>query len=245
MTFRSYAYDEMFDFKLGELPVNLHAYLGDQLTRARVILNSRNNEEIRYGLESLDWMLSTGGELLLKDIMSSSAEEQFISRPLAMRRMRPDIDLSDQSAFLNATWAEYFALLTLLNVVEWLYLFHHPDADLLPGGSATADDSIMARDYAVEAMEAVAYAECLFEEKSRRALAAGKGGKIKAKKYNDLKAKVIELYREYLTHHSNREAAKRIYRMMQSDVDEVLTADEPEKRLEIWIGKYKRTNSSR
>lgn len=239
LMFKSYDYDEEFDFKRGTLPTSMHFHLGDQLERAREILAGRSNEQIAYGLESLDWLLKQGSEMLLMDFFASDKEAQFMSRPKALKRMQPDIDLSQQRSFPEATWPEYFALLALLYVVEWLYVCKCPGVDRLPSSARTSEVPPM--DYAVEAMDAVAYAECLSEGAKGRSARARKVRKFRAKKFDDLKAEVIAEYEAHHTHRSDAEAAKRIYKKLKEKVDKTLRTQDPEKQLAKWIGDHRRS----
>lgn len=247
MIFKAFDYDENFDFKKGELPQSLQYPLGDQLGRVREVLAKRSNEQIAYGLESLDWLLRKGSERLLMEAMKAEGGS-FLSRPKALRHMQAHVDLSDQSSFSEATWAEYFALLALLYVVEWLYIYKNPNVDRLPGAEPSSEPLNPPVEYAVESMDAVSYAECLSSQlehdlvKEAARSHGSKGGLVRAEKFNVLKTKVLALYDEKYTTISNRQAAMKIWNSdhLSDDDKKTLTSDEPEKRLEIWIGKHKK-----
>jgi hypothetical protein len=86
--FHLYALDEDFDLIDGPLPDSLEFKFGDQLDRARTVLKGRSLNQIRFGLESLDWMLRKGGDMLMKEALKSSTEKGvFIDRVKALHAL--------------------------------------------------------------------------------------------------------------------------------------------------------------
>jgi len=245
-----------FDYLLDELPDDLLYRMGDQLERTRKILKSRTRMEIEYGIESLSWMLQEGSKLLFNDSIEAlkTKDMYFTNRVKALRLLQTNIDLSNQENFPNATWADYFALLSLISIVEsYYYINQNLEADdtrigkLITEGRKISVNNLII-DYAIESMDAISHAEGLLSsyqiESQASSIAAKemgkKGLKIKAQRFNDIKQKVLALYLDRYNRRSNRDAAKRIYTDLQNEIDYVSSSDEPEKLIEKWIGQYKR-----
>ncbi len=242
-----YLYDENFDFLNGKIPGIIETAFGDQMDRAREILKNRNLAEIHYGLDSLDWMLKKGSELLIKHSSRVANEKGHcvVSRVKALILLSEEIDISNQTQFPNATWADYFAILTLAYVGEVLHSGNT--------GVQNLDDFVFKGqypymlDWPIECMEAICTAECykkienLTPNKNEVMAKRGKrGGAIRAEKFNQLNIKIIKLYIEkHQNSPSNRAAATRIYEELKDDVNATLTTGDPEERIAKWIGNYK------
>lgn len=262
-----YAYDSDFDLLEGHIPTDIRFDFGDQIRRARQILSGRTRAELDYALSSLDWMLDKGSERLLPEALASirksgHSDSETLSRTKALKMLVDDIDISDQSHFPNATWADYFAALALAFVGEFLC-----DNNFRPAlnGSSSVVPTLNAHverphglfrtDHALEAMEAVCYAEQLRHEAALRAEWArdaapdsqimaerGRlGGKMRASKFDELKTQVLSLYESQHSSRSNRNAAMLVAQELGDEIREVLTADDPVKTLEKWIGAYKKS----
>jgi len=143
-------------------------------------------------------------------------------------------------------------------VAEALFAHENPDPDLPPDLAKLVPHAremqIRAQaDAALEAMDAIGHAERFFalnhiHRKTQQASTerSRKAARIRVKPFNDLRQRVIEIYLDNYTRRSNREAASHIWDKKLTDVEKtVLTADDPKKRLEIWIGQHKRTQSSK
>jgi len=243
----TYVRDEQFDLLTDELPDHLLFLLGDQMRRARDVLTSRNHAEISYAIESLDWMLREGGKHLFKETMAAlkTQDDAFIDRVKALRALMKNIELDDQPSFPNATWAEYFAVLTLVYVAEAL----QPENW---GHASQSDEPYSIKpDWAIEAMDAVGFAErlqseaLLIQQNSESLKGLGsKGGKIRAAKFNALRNKVISIYLEKHQNRSNREAAKRIVSELSKGDLSALSTGEPNLTFERWIGQHKRQQNN-
>lgn len=255
MHFKLEKYNEDFDLIHGELPKSLVFYFGDQLNRARNILKQRNPDEIRYAIESLDWMLQKGSELLFAYIEDAFKTKNmvFTSRVLALKLFKDGIDLDNQESFPNATWSEYFAILTIAYIVEMLYIKNRePIKDTTDLGkymAETREDRIKSViiEKAIESMDAVSHAEGLLAYEdllshsiTETARKMGKTGQaIKARKYDDIKRKIISRYLGHYTDISNRKAAMCIYIDLKDEINQVLKSEDPENQIEKWIGQYK------
>lgn len=244
--FYLYARDEKFDLINGTLSGTHHFLFGDQMERAQAVFEGRTNEQAAYAIESLDWMLREGSLHLFKQTMEvlNTKEHHFISRVKALRAFMPHFEIADQSQLPNASWADYFAALTLAYVTEALYAADKPAYDGEPIEEHMND---IDWESALEAMDAACCAEQLLSEtklKNRQprtsAESGSLGGKIRASKYSNIKNKVFKLYEnKYHTRPSNRDAAKRILNDLSDDDLSVLRTDDKLKRIEKWIKEYK------
>lgn len=191
------------------------------------------------------------------------------SRPgissVMLKALMPEYDITEQDDFLNATWAEYFAVLTIAYYIELSFLLNPPP---LPSNSPISDafnktierlGGNTHKRWAVESMEAVCYAEHLqqmaelekqFALKEKTQISAfvkergSKGGKVRDAKYKPIKAKVLALYANEYKSRTNRGAAKLIYEKLKTEIDAVLSTDDPVQRLATWIGIYVRSKHS-
>jgi hypothetical protein len=260
---------------------NLYFLFGDQLERARAVLAGRSTEEITYAIESLDYLLREGSQHLFAESVEvlKTKDHHFINRVKALRAYRTQMDITDQSHLPNATWADYFAAMALACVTESLYnvkhagpAFVHPKLPKIP---APAPDHVGYADVelALEAMDAVCFAEQLFAEAlaqpatdaeqltgaparahappiSDAAERGSKGGKVRAAKYGTLKDKVVSLYEtKYQESRSNREAARRIFDELSAEDLSVLSDNLGDQnaveRFAKWIGEHKKKQSEK
>jgi hypothetical protein len=262
--FRLYALDEDFDLIDGPLPDSMEFKFGDQLDRARAVLKGRSRNQMRYGLESLDWMLRKGGDMLMKEALKSSTEKGvFIDRVKALHALMNsgEVEIDNQTSLPGASWADYFALLTLAYVAEVLHMVKSPSDRLdnfylefgLDPSKYKIRDKVIT-EWAIEAMDAVSLAERLQSEaellhdigdsgkvicEHMRGLGR-KGGKTKPKEFGQLRSKCLQLYSERYLHLSNRGAARRICKELTNDERQIFTTDLPQETIEYWLGKFKR-----
>jgi len=124
--YQLYDYDKDFDYLSDDVPGVLYDYLGNQLERALNVLARRSREQIDYAIESPDWMLRQGGELLFEEAMRVTKEKGHcsISRVKALKRLARQIDISEQSSPPDATWADYFVVLAIPYALEMLHAHH-------------------------------------------------------------------------------------------------------------------------
>lgn len=228
------SYEEDFDFFNDSLPENnLSFAFGDQLNRVRTLLKNRSRSQVNYIIESLDWVLQEGDKVLFKTINAQLEDETFVNRVKALKCYAKAFDITDQENLPNATWVDYFATLSLVTILEAL----HPDNFSEPF-----------QDYAhpMEAMEAICIAESYNELATHKKTLLKKhgqsGGLKRSSKFNALMNKVLIAYKEdpEIQSLSNRKASYAIYAgYLKDEIDKILNTDEPEKRIEIWLGKYK------
>ena len=229
-------YKQDFDFFDDPLPENNLAFaFGDQLNRARTLLKNRSTPQINYIIESLDWMLHEGDKALYKTT-STQVEvegEAFINRVKALKAYSELFDITEQESLQNATWTDYFATLSLVTIMEAL----HPD---------NFPEPFQDYGHPMEAMEAVCiaefYKEIAISNITQLKKRGQSGGLKRGKKFNSLINKVLTQYRDdpEIQSLSNRKASYAIFAgPLQEEVEQTLSTDEPEKRIEIWIGKYK------
>lgn len=253
--FHTYIRDEQFDLLHDELPYGLEYLMGEQMRRARAILKNRNNDEIVYAIESLDWMLKEGSEHLFVETMEALKTQDGVTtdRIKALNALMQNIELENQPSFPNATWPEYFAVLALAYIAEALHPENWAPSNVSPSDTHITEQTQILNlfhsvvpHWPIEAMDAVCYAERLQSE--ARIIQDGndtpkklgrKGGIIRGSKFNALHDKVIAIYLEKHQTRSNRDAAKRIVKKLSKDDLETLSTGEPNLTFERWIGQYK------
>lgn len=231
-----YSYKEDFDFFDDSLPENnLSFAFGDQLNRARCLLRHRSVDQINYIIQSLDWMLQEGDKALLE---SSNKELEvndsvFINRVKALQSCAKTYSITDQTSLPDATWTDYFATFSLVTILEAL----HPD---------NFPEPFQDYSHPMEAMEAVCIAEFYKElaghNKTQLQKRGKSGGLKRGSKFNNLINKVLTQYKNdsEIQSLSNRKASYAIFAgPLQEEIEMTLNTDEPEKRVEIWLGKYK------
>ncbi|MBK8162005.1 MAG: hypothetical protein IPK65_02275 [Gammaproteobacteria bacterium] len=118
-----FEFDLAFDLKTGRLPDSLHLFFGDQLTRARALLADRTPTQIDFLIDSLDWILRESGPKEFETAIAATERdgECFISRVKALKLRREEFDITGQPSLPDASWVDYFAVLTLAYVSEYLY----------------------------------------------------------------------------------------------------------------------------
>ena len=121
------AFKDDFNFHQDELPDALLFKFGDQLLRARTLLLSRSQEDIFHAIDNLDWMLSQGEELELIQIPYTKENNNgiFLNRVKALKILKnsEQVDLSEEKHLPNMTWSEYFSVLTMAYISEYLYFY--------------------------------------------------------------------------------------------------------------------------
>lgn len=255
--FRLYARDEAFDLLRGTLPPMLHAALGDQLERARRVLHHRSAAEVAHAIESLEWLLRESNRVFFAEAMQLLNEQDsvFISRVKALRALMPHIDISRQKHLPKASWADYFAALTLAYVQELLYMEKDHTARKATLAKADAFKQRMYAEMdsqrtsihyasAIEAMDAVCFAEhlaALHRAKDVLRKAGAKGARLKARPFDALKTRCLKLYETEFARRSNRAAAIKILEKLSPDELKIFSSPEPEITIAKWIGDYKKS----
>jgi len=247
MSQQMYPYKEDFDYLNDPLPDDLLFIFGEQLIRARYILKDRTQKDVLYGLESLDWMLKEGNRLLdnaiFELVKKYDAGSMFTHRVTALKQYSQEIDISSQEHFPNATWAEYFAILSLAYIGEILEM-ENASCEHEPDRYKTGKYSFPIH-WQSQCTESICIAECFREKEdlpTSTQVAGRKGGKVRASKFDNLISSVMSLYREKfanIPNLSNREAARRIYEILSEKELSVLRTDDPQLRIAKWIGKFK------
>jgi hypothetical protein len=256
------------DFDYFESPLTglFEFQFGDQLARARSLLANRSPAEIEYGLDSLNWLLRQGGERFMAEILAGEhGDPVFMNRPKALKRLVPVFDLADQAGFPRAQWHEYFALLGLACVGEVLYEagcswedIHGPLAAEMDLEAARERVDGQRMEAAMEALEAVCYAEHLQEVKQLRQQLSeaerdrlerqrewGRAGqRVKMRQFDELRQRLLSHYDANLTNRTNRAAAKRLCDQFQSEIEAVLTTDDPVQQVAKWIGQHRRKQAT-
>ncbi|MCG7977247.1 MAG: hypothetical protein N0E58_03760 [Candidatus Thiodiazotropha endolucinida] len=215
--------------------------------RARALLKNRLDQDVRNALDSLICMLEDGAKLEFEESVKAVDNDDYVSTQAnALRLYMDDFDISDQKLFANATWPEYFAVLSLAHIGMASQLQNKIDKIADEDTMDVVDDYLISTggqntiDYLLEAFEAATAGQFLYDSENKVRKSRSQGGKIKAKKYEPLKIFVITRWRECYQDHSNRHAASRIWDETPEDLKRLIRTDEPVKRLEIWIGQEKR-----
>lgn len=251
MTYLS-AFDH-FDPLSGSLPTGLKSLFNTTTERARKILRDRSYGEISYALESLDWILEKGNEVIRKNAITSvdsTQRERYYSSDARLLCLYMDyFDIADQPSLSDATWPEYFAVLALSFAGEAVNVTLSTSDTCLSEDQAQIQKAGWISDLAIEAVDAVNLGEnfsagnglvqhhLLFQDRithpNRREAAA---------KYDELRRKVISVYEQHYRHQNTRDASKHIWEQLHGDVKSVLVTREPEKKIEHWIGQHRRVS---
>jgi len=246
-------YDDNFDWINGDLPDEIIHHFGDQLIRARSLLKNRRQQEIAYALSSLDWMLKKGSELFSSNIeeLFKTSGNIFTNRVKALKYLQDEIELDGQRQFKNATWHEYYAILTLACIGESLDILHEDETaeevfvseemakSLLDSKNRLLDKK------ALEAMDSIGFAEqckIVFDihnkELSSYKDRGSKGGQIRSNKYSQLRELSIQLYLERYSHLSALGAAKKIVEELPEEELDILDSDTPWETVAAYIRSY-------
>ncbi|MCG8089149.1 MAG: hypothetical protein JAY62_05300 [Candidatus Thiodiazotropha endolucinida] len=221
-----------------ELPLDFpHSFFFNMVAvRARALLKSRTDQDVRNAFDSLIYMLEEGAKLEFEASVKAVDGDYVLTQANALRLYMDDFDISDQKLFVNATWPEYFAVLSLANIGMAAEQQSEIDTNLI----STGGQGLM--DYLLEAFEAATAGQILYDSENRARKVRSQAGKIRANRYEPLKMFVIDRWREDYQGHSNRNAARRIWDEAPDDLKSLIRTDDPIKRLEIWIGQEKRRN---
>lgn len=238
----------------GVLPVGLASLFGTTIERAHQILSNRNSYiEIAYGLESLDWILEKGSEVIRKNAMRSvepsQRERYYSSDPRLLSLYMDYFDIADQPSLPHATWPEYFAILAISFAGEAVNVVLSTSDTYLSESQAQIQKAGWVSDLAIDAEDAIDLAENflvgndlaknheLFQDRI-----SNLHGREKVSKYDELRSRVISVYEQHYRDQNGRDASKRIWHQLDSDAKAVLVSREPEKKIEHWIGQYRRAN---
>lgn len=238
---------EIFDYFDTKLPESLIHQFGDQLERAREILKNRSRDEITSGFKSLNSMLDLAGLKLEEEarnlLQNKGKEVAYLSRTKSLITLQFGFDIDHEKSFINATWYEYFALLSLLHIVEIYYIKSSEEKE--PDGLSKFELEIynfskneiprLITEFSVESMEAISQAESLFKIKNAAIEKARNAGKKSGKKSNGIKRKVLDRYHSEYYRKTNLGAAKLLYDDFKEEIDIDLDTEDPIKRLEKWI----------
>ncbi|MCU7933224.1 MAG: hypothetical protein KZQ90_20720 [Candidatus Thiodiazotropha sp. (ex Codakia rugifera)] len=215
--------------------------------RARALLKNRTDRDVRNAFDSLVCMLEEGAKLEYEESVKSVDEDDYVlTQANALRLYMDDFEISDQKLFKNATWPEYFAVLSLASIGMAVQLQNEIDKMTNEVNSDDPGDLLIHTggqnliDYLLEAFEAATAGQFIYESDNKIRKSRSQGGKIKAKKYEPLKIFVLDRWRESYQKHSNRNAATRIWDETPENLKSLIRTDEPVKRLEMWIGQEKR-----
>lgn len=251
-TFRLYARDEDFDYRQGELPAPLLCSFGDQLDRARTVLANRSDAQLDYLLDSLAWLLKEGNQHLFKEATAALEHRSSVpvSRVKALDAYLRSTDLRGQTEIPDATPADYFAALTLAYVGEALYSLQ--DKPRSPMKQDSFEDRLAQElayhkeqvliDMAIEAMDAIGMAERAALEARHKASYARRGrsgGKVRAARYSELRQAVKAAYLDHFTNRSNRDAARRLLKAFEAQIEGQLHTDDPQKQFEKWVAQFR------
>lgn len=137
---------EVFDPKDGDVPSYPFNHLASIALRARRLLSYRSREQIITAANNIDWIIV---DYFSKDITLPDTE--ITSEVTALKEAISSYALDDDTDIPNAKEREYFAVLALWRIedsLEWIELKHQHSLSL-------------AGDAALDAMDAVCYAEYL------------------------------------------------------------------------------------
>ncbi|MEW8295452.1 MAG: hypothetical protein AB2651_21390 [Candidatus Thiodiazotropha sp.] len=215
--------------------------------RARALLKSRTDLDVRNAFDSLIYILEEGEKLEFEQSVKAVDDGDYVlTQANALRLYMDDFDISDQELFTNATWSEYFAVLSLANIGMAVELQWNIDKKVYKNNLNDLDKYLISTggqnliDYLLEAFEAATAGQFLYDAENKARKSRSQGGKIKARNYEPLKKFVLDHWRDSYQDRSNRNAATRIWNETPDNLKSLLHTDDPIKRLEKWIGQEKR-----
>ena len=213
-------FSETFDPFNGDVPASEGTAFGDIVKRATRILEQdkqRSIDEINACLPHLDEMLRKGEELFTLEsirVLDTTDEDTYYQSDTKILRFYMErFELEQQESFPVTTWSDYFAVLALAMVGEAHNTERSDELDLFVKEGFTTQEQVkeytsqIIKDYAIDGMEAVSFAEHLaqqqWEAKKRKDAnkklkrdAGREGGKIRSTAYRKLEQEVIQLYIE-------------------------------------------------
>lgn len=155
-----------FDPIDGAAPTIGGTNLGYITTRARRILRQRDSAGVKHAMTTLNWMMhQEDRELIVQTMKGRNEDASYLSPTLILRYQMQLFDIGGQVEFPDATWPEYFAILSLALVGN---VYRPPLALRTNKNLSEAEISIRFREYAgqlcTDAMEAICFAELLLEK---------------------------------------------------------------------------------
>ena len=246
--YRIHAFKDDFDFHNDCLPKSLVMHFDDQLHRAQQILVNRNQTEILYAIDLLDWMFFEGNRLgLIHTTPATNVSRSiFANRVKALKQLKESgqIDISEENYFPNARWSDYFAVMSLVYIAEILHSYEY----LLEHGQMIMETDVpRIMEWAIESMDSVCSAELylyqedkLFTHPDSNKADKQHGILIHNKNFAEIKNDIICRYSGNYEHSdiTNREAAIRIV----DDLKETRFCSErfAYETIERWIEQYKK-----
>jgi len=226
------------------------------IDRAIRSLRHRTMKELEYGLETLHTLeLKYNTHGLMKAINKEGNKDKkhlYITHADNLREAMKDFDINDQSEFPEATWPEYFALLALAHIGEYVSTIkeHHPGIDISVLNPELGHNYV---DVAVEAMDALGEADALEREKrvrletlkEGRKAGASHAAKQRLAPYHSVRIKCLKIYDDKYSSRSNRDAAHRIFKNdLTEEERSVFHSDDPAHQIEKWIGDHRKSKDT-
>ena len=237
-----------FDFHKDCLPDSLGLHFGDQFYRAQHILKNRNQSEIIYAIDLLDWMLFEGERLgiIHNEPDKNTSIQLFANRVKALKLLKSSgqIDISEPQHFPDAKWSEYFAVMTLVYIAEILHSYEY----LREHGQLIMETDVpRIMEWAIESMDSVSTAEFYQYQEQCYDLNTDQASEqtnflIKNIDFADIKKDIINRYSSNYekSEISIHEAALHIVEELK---DTRLCAGRfPYETIERWIEQYKKTS---
>lgn len=214
--------------------------------RALPLLKDRSRAELEYGLRTLATIEGAYREDLMYQTIEQMGRDNTTIRHSTqadlVRYAQDQFDITNQEAFPNARWSEYFALLALGIVgelVSQLIIGGIPAKDVRKHLQTTRTDL----EAAFEAMDALV--EATAQARAEHAKDLGRvhrkrGGKKRMEPYQRLREKVLAIHDQEHVSRSAADAARRIYKILDEKERKILHGNNPEDRLTFWIRDYRR-----
>ncbi|MDH5633990.1 MAG: hypothetical protein OEZ10_13505 [Gammaproteobacteria bacterium] len=251
---------DYFDPKSGPMPDYFEDHFGFVAKRARTVLMSRNKEFILNAYDILEAMYDECGPWKMEALENDGQPDYELHKHYLegdaqysvaydfVHMIIGEYDLVSEESLKHPTWPEMLAVIALAKIAEahWnISQVSSEEQDI--GHELDAIDScgilLSEATDAIAIAEGLQYTEDMIEHIDRLdKLTSGpsRGGKKRAENYKPLRGYVIS---EWLERHKNisvRQAAIKIWKTVPDDLKDLISTDDPEKRLEKWIGIYKK-----
>ena len=230
------------------IPESYAWFMYGVILRARDVLKNRSLSEIYYAADTLDFIESRAQhEISMKSTkrLSRTGEKQIVtSITMAYYGYIPLFDISEQSDFKNATWAEYFAVLALTRVGRVINALKRVASDLEKQFNIDIEETReqYAFGHSIDATEAISYAECLQGEADKEKAEVTEAAKNQIslrnqsaaiKRFadtNSIKDEFIPYYLDGM-HTSKADAARKFYASLPDFKKKHFRADTIERNL--------------
>ena len=213
-----------------ELPESLKWQAGFIVQRACLILKNRSIDQLKSALLTLRrWRIAAYSQPLPALFDEYSQQDAiFFSTSQIMYFTRDEIDLTQHNTE-EFDIAELFATLALGNL-----------GAIISADPDDAEDSLAIQQAVIEAVEAIGFAEAAWVDKLAKEQRSQGRKQGHSDKYGLLKRRLVLEYQQFKSGISNRQAALLLLEIIPQELLIKIQPGNELKRLEEWIGQYKK-----